>query len=109
MIIQGDAFESLKTLKDQTIACCITSPPYWGLRDYGVKTQLGLENTPEEYVSRLVDVFREVKRVLRNDGTVWLNLGDSYAQGGSGGSSLQGYTGHCKQAMQQAQSFSRKV
>ena len=79
-IIQGDCIHSLQKLQDQSINTCITSPPYWGLRDYnGEEKQLGLEDTPEEFVDNLVKVFREVKRVLRNDGTVWLNLGDSYA------------------------------
>jgi DNA modification methylase len=130
-IIQGDCLEVLKTLPDESVNCCVTSPPYWGLRDYGtaswqggdagcthkmgtfqstkttlypgksqndkrnfdgmpykktcakcgakrIDQQLGLERTPEEYVSKMVEVFREVKRVLRGDGTLWLNLGDSY-------------------------------
>lgn len=85
MIITGDAREVLKTLPDQSVHCCVTSPPYWGLRDYGVDGQLGLEETPEEYVDNLVQVFCEVRRVLRDDGTLWLNLGDSYASGGKGG------------------------
>jgi DNA modification methylase len=83
-IIQGDCLEVLKTLPDQSVNCCITSPPYWGLRNYGVDGQLGLEKTPEEYVAHMVEVFREVRRVLRDDGTVWLNLGDSYAGSGKG-------------------------
>ena len=78
-IIQGDCIERLKDLQNQSVNTCITSPPYWGLRDYGETDQLGLEDTPEEFVDNLVKVFREVKRVLRDDGTVWLNLGDSYA------------------------------
>jgi len=78
-IKQGDAIEVLKTMPDQSINTCVTSPPYWGLRDYGIDGQLGIEETPEEYVAKMVEVFREVKRVLRNDGTLWLNLGDSYA------------------------------
>jgi DNA modification methylase len=78
-IIQGEAFRTLRTLPDRSVHCCVTSPPYWGLRDYGVSGQLGLEATPQVYVSRMVDVFREVRRVLRDDGTLWLNLGDSYA------------------------------
>ena len=78
-IYQGDFFEVLRTLPDESIHCCVTSPPYWGLRDYGVDGQLGLESTPDEYVAKMVEVFREVKRVLRKDGTLWLNLGDSYA------------------------------
>jgi DNA modification methylase len=67
-------------LRDRSVQCCITSPPYWGLRDYGTPGQLGLEHTPEEYVEHMVEVFREVRRVLRNDGVLWLNLGDSYAR-----------------------------
>jgi DNA modification methylase len=63
----------------ESVHCCVTSPPYWGLRDYNVDGQLGLESTPEEYVAKMVGVFREVRRVLRDDGTLWLNLGDSYA------------------------------
>jgi site-specific DNA-methyltransferase (adenine-specific) len=79
-ILQGDCVESLKKLEDQSINTCITSPPYWGLRDYnGESKQLGMEDTPEEFTENLVKVFREIKRVLRDDGTVWLNLGDSYA------------------------------
>ena len=77
-IIQGDCIESLKTLDDESVNCCVTSPPYWGLRDYGETDQLGLEETPEEYVANMVKVFSEVKRVLTKDGTLWLNLGDSY-------------------------------
>lgn len=84
-VLQGDCLEQLKTLPSESIHCCVTSPPYWGLRDYGVDGQIGLEKTPDEYVEKLVNVFREVKRVLKNDGTVWLNLGDSYAGGGQGG------------------------
>src|SRR3990167_2487330 len=64
--------------------CCITSPPYWGLRDYGIEGQIGMEKTPEEYVENIVEVFRRVWNVLREDGTVWLNLGDSYAGSGKG-------------------------
>ncbi len=82
-IIQGNCFTELKKLEAQSVNCCVTSPPYWGLRDYGEDDQLGMEKTPEEYVEKLVDVFREVKRVLKDDGTLWLNLGDSY--NGSGG------------------------
>ena len=76
----GDCRETLKQIPTNFVQTCITSPPYWGLRDYGKDSQLGLEDTPEEYVENLVQVFREVKRVLRDDGTVWLNLGDSYGQ-----------------------------
>lgn len=77
-ILQGDVTERLRELPDESVHCCVTSPPYWGLRDYGVAGQLGLEATPALYVARIVEVFREVKRVLRDDGTLWLNLGDSY-------------------------------
>jgi DNA modification methylase len=80
-ILCGDALTHLRTLATESVNCCITSPPYWGLRDYGVEGQLGLERTPEEYVGKVVDVFREVRRVLRDDGTLWLNLGDCYATG----------------------------
>jgi DNA modification methylase len=86
LIIHGDARKSLQCLDDESVNCCVTSPPYWGLRDYGVRGQLGLEKTPGEYVEKMVEVFREVKRVLMDDGTVWLNLGDSYnGSGGAGG------------------------
>ena len=78
-IINGNCLERLGDLEEKSIDTCITSPPYWGLRDYGESDQLGLEETPEEFVDNLVAVFKEVKRVLRDDGTVWLNLGDSYA------------------------------
>ena len=81
-IIKGNCLDKLKELPEQSVNTCITSPPYWGLRDYGESDQLGLEDTPEEFVENLVKVFREVKRVLRDDGTVWLNLGDSYSSGG---------------------------
>ncbi len=78
-IIQGDCLKSLRNLAPKSVNTCVTSPPYFGLRDYGDEGQLGLEETPEEFVENLVKVFKEVKRVLRDDGTVWLNLGDSYA------------------------------
>ena len=90
----GDCLTVLKTFPDEFIDCCVTSPPYWGLRDYGVSGQLGLEKTPEEYVAKMVEVFREVKRVLKKEGTVWLNLGDSYANNGvSDSSKVGGFTG----------------
>jgi DNA modification methylase len=81
-IINGDSLEVIKTLPDNAVNCCVTSPPYWGLRNYGVEGQLGLEKTPEEYVGKMVAVFREVRRVLKDDGTLWLNLGDSYSGSG---------------------------
>jgi|LSQX01.3.fsa_nt_gb DNA modification methylase len=89
-LLNGDALKMLKTLPDESVHCCVTSPPYWGLRDYGVDGQLGLEPTPNEYVANMVEVFREVKRVLRKDGTLWLNLGDTYATHASGSTK----TGH---------------
>lgn len=84
-VIQGDCLEVLKTLSDNSVDCCITSPPYYGLRDYGVDGQIGLEDTPKEYIQKLVEVFREVKRVLKKEGTLWLNIGDSYCGTGSKG------------------------
>lgn len=81
-VLIGDCIESMRTLPDQFVNCCVTSPPYFGLRDYGQDGQIGLEATPDEFVAALVAVFREVRRVLRDDGTVWLNLGDSYARNG---------------------------
>ncbi len=82
-LLEGDCRETLKNLPDRSVQCVVTSPPYWGLRDYGVIGQMGMESTPQEYVENMVLVFREVRRVLCDDGTLWLNLGDSYA--GSGG------------------------
>jgi DNA modification methylase len=87
-ILIGDALERLRGLPDESVHACVTSPPYWGLRDYGEPGQIGNESTPEEYVARLVAVFRETRRVLRSDGTLWLNLGDSYA-GSWGGQGRQ--------------------
>lgn len=78
-ILQGDVRETLRALPEKTVQTCVTSPPYFGLRDYGVDGQIGLEPTPAEYVEQMVAVFREVRRVLRDDGTLWLNVGDSYA------------------------------
>jgi DNA modification methylase len=77
-IYVGDCIESLKLMPEKSVQTCITSPPYWGLRDYGHDGQVGLEQTPDEYVAKMVEVFREVRRVLRDDGTLWVNLGDSY-------------------------------
>ena len=84
MILIGDVRDVLPTLDGESVQMCLTSPPYWGLRDYGVDGQLGLEPTLEEYVANMVGVFREVRRVLKDDGTLWLNLGDSYSSGGRG-------------------------
>ena len=79
----GDALAILRTLPTESVHCVVTSPPYYGLRDYGVKGQIGLEPTPEAYIRRMVQVFREIRRILRKDGTCWLNLGDSW--NGNGG------------------------
>jgi DNA modification methylase len=80
-LYQGDVLEELRKIPDGVVRCCVTSPPYWGLRDYGVEGQIGIEKTPEAYVAKLVAVFAEVRRVLSADGTLWLNLGDCYATG----------------------------
>src|SRR5215831_9221699 len=87
-ILVGDALDKLRELPSESVHCCVTSPPYWGLRDYSTNGQLGLEKTPEEYIAKMVEVFREVRRVLRKDGTLWLNMGDSYA---SGNGQMTGY------------------
>jgi DNA modification methylase len=81
-LLQGDALDQLQSLESKSLQCCVTSPPYWGLRDYGTASQLGLEPTPEAYITNMVAVFREVWRVLREDGTLWLNMGDGYARSG---------------------------
>lgn len=78
-IFLGDALEQLQTLEPESVHTCVTSPPYYNLRDYGAVGQIGLEKTPDEYIAKLVNVFREVRRVLRPDGTLWVNIGDSYA------------------------------
>ncbi len=83
-ILVGDALERLQELPDESVQCVVTSPPYWGLRDYGVDGAYGLEPTLDEYIERMVEVFSEVRRVLRKDGTLWLNLGDAYAGSGKG-------------------------
>jgi DNA modification methylase len=83
-IINADVLAGLAELPDESVHCVVTSPPYWGLRDYGQPGQIGLEATPEAFVARMVEVFRDVRRVLRQDGTCWLNLGDSYATSPAG-------------------------
>lgn len=102
-IIIGDVLEGLAQIPEASIHCAVTSPPYWGLRDYGVEGQIGREPTPEAFVAKMVEVFAAVRRVLRDDGTLWLNIGDSYNAGGKGGhpgnkSTLEGYTGSQDQA-----------
>jgi DNA modification methylase len=91
-ILIGDVREQLRTLADNSVHCIVTSPPYWGLRDYGVEGQIGLEASPAEFIASMVDVFEELRRVLRADGTCWMNMGDSYAAGGQGAGA-----GPCKQ------------
>lgn len=100
-ILIGDCRERLKGLPSKSAHTCVTSPPYFGLRDYGVDGQIGLETTPDAFVAEMVDVFREVRRVLRDDGTLWLNLGDSYANnakwgGSSGGKHVEALHGDTK-------------
>lgn len=90
VIYCGDALEQLKQLPDESVYCCVTSPPYWNLRDYNVEGQIGIEKSPENYIAKLTDAFNEVWRVLRCDGTLWLNIGDSYANNGSGGHGATG-------------------
>lgn len=92
-ILVGDALEQIRALPSESVHCVVTSPPFWGLRDYGVEGQIGLEKDPRDYITRLMAVFAEVRRVLRRDGTFWLNMGDCYTDGGRGddtGSTLQG-------------------
>jgi len=84
IIINGDALETLKKMPSESVDCCVTSPPYFGLRDYGVNGQIGLEKTPEEYIKKCTEVFMEVYRILYKNGTLWLNIGDSYASGTCG-------------------------
>lgn len=90
-IYQGDCLDVLRGLRENTVNCCVTSPPYFGLRSYlpdghtDKSLEIGLEKTPDQYIARMVEVFREVRRVLRADGTLWLNIGDTYAAGGTAG------------------------
>lgn len=92
-ILQGDARERLSQMESGAVQTCVTSPPYFGLRDYGMPGQVGLESSPEEYAAKLVEIFREVKRVLRDDGTLWLNLGDSYCNTDKWGGGKNGNSG----------------
>ena len=96
-IITGSALSVLRTFPSDSVQCVVTSPPYWGLRDYGVEGQIGLEETPQEFIAKLTEVFEEVLRVLRPDGTLWLNMGDSYARtGGTGGPGRTAIVGNTK-------------
>src|SRR5690606_7353282 len=109
MLYLGDCIETMRRLPAGSVQTCVTSPPYFGLRDYGHDGQIGLEPTPDEFVSALVAVFREVRRLLADDGTLWLNLGDSYAgstmTGGNNGINSSGGADGFKQARQ----FKRKA
>lgn len=100
-IYNSECLRGLKTLPDNSINCCVTSPPYYGLRDYGSDKQIGLEKTPEEYIQKLVAVFHEIKRVLKDDGTLWVNIGDSYA------GSMKGAAGYPDNAMNYKQGTNR--
>jgi DNA modification methylase len=91
-LLNGDVLDMLKTLPNEYVQTVVTSPPYWGLRDYGIEGQLGLEPTPDAYVAKMVQVFREVRRVLKDDGTLWLNLGDSYCSSATGSASQSAST-----------------
>ena len=93
-IYQDDCLNILKQFNDNSINCCVTSPPYWALRDYGVEGQLGLEPTFEEYINKLCNIYNEVKRVLRKDGTCWVIIGDSYSGSGKGGNNPEYQSKH---------------
>ncbi len=100
-VIHGDCRSALRELEPASIQCCVTSPPYWGLRDYDHAEQIGAEASPVEYIENLVTVFREVRRVLRPDGVVWLNLGDGYARnGGTGGHGPNAVVGNTRKLIQ---------
>lgn len=99
-IICGDALAVLKTLPSESVNCCVTSPPYFGLRDYGVDGQIGLEESVADYILKLVEIFREARRVLKKDGTLWVNIADSYAGSGKGRNadgSVPKSINHCKE------------
>ena len=101
-ILVGDSRQALGRLEPGTVQCCVTSPPYWGLRDYDHGEQISAELSPEKYVSNLVAVFRGVRRVLRDNGTLWLNVGDGYARnGGTGRSGPNALVGNTKKLIQQ--------
>ena len=100
-ILPGDSRDILPQLETQSVQCCVTSPPYWGLRDYDHSAQIGTESSPEDYVENLVGIFREVRRVLSDDGTFWLNVGDGYARnGGTGTCGPNAQVGNTKKLIQ---------
>ena len=112
-IFCGDALDVLRTLPDNFVHCCITSPPYYALRDYGVDGQIGRENTPAQYVARLTEVFSEVRRVLLPSGTLWLNIADTYCGTGSKGDHLDpknpsGRNGQCVSLAQRVENVKAK-
>lgn len=108
-IMVGDAVARLRELPDGSVRTCVTSPPYWGLRDYGNDGQLGLESTPQEFIENLCEVFDEVRRVLADDGTLWVNLGDSYANGGMGNPSAKSTLGGGEDRGAADYSIARKI
>ena len=108
-IINSDVIDALKGLPDNSIDCCVTSPPYFGLRDYGVEGQIGLEKTPEEYIAKLTEVFRHVRRVLKPEGTLWLNIGDSYAGSGKGAANYPENASKYKQGTNRGSVSSAKI
>ena len=100
-ILLGDNRDILPQLETGSIQCCVTSPPYWGLRDYDHSEQIGAESSPEDYMENLVGIFREVRRVLTDDGTFWLNVGDGYARnGGTGNCGPNAQVGNTKKLIQ---------
>lgn len=100
-VLIGDSLQVLPTLPSELVQCCVTSPPYWGLRDYDHPGQIGAESSPQLYVDNLVSIFREVRRVLRKDGTLWLNIGDGYARnGGTGKCGPNAVVGNTKKLIQ---------
>ena len=112
-IFCGDALDVLRTLPDNFVHCCITSPPYYALRDYGMDGQIGREDTPAQYVARLTEVFSEVRRVLLPSGTLWLNIADTYCGTGSKGDHLDpknpsGRNGQCVSLAQRVENVKAK-
>jgi len=100
-IITGDCLKILPNIVSESVQCCVTSPPYWGLRDYNHSAQIGAESSPVQYIENLVEVFRSVRRVLREDGTLWLNIGDGYARnGGTGNCGPNAVVGNTKKLIQ---------
>lgn len=108
-VIFGDALSALKLIEDESVDTCVTSPPYYGLRDYGVEDQIGLESTPEEYIRKLVIIFREVRRVIKPDGTLWVNIADSYAGSGKGAASYPDNAKKYKQGTNQGMLGAKKT